>query len=450
MRDEQVSSKDTRVSTLGPCEVRSPLLDLLRVPEDRVGLIRDDYRVLVADWLYPDDDDSERLSDRPSFEGAGPRKRIYFEPTRVHAGIVTCGGLCPGLNDVIRGLVHVLWHRYGVRQIDGFRFGYAGLVPDSPHEPMPLDADRVSTIHEDGGTILGTSRGPQDPAEMVAGLKRRGVNVLFVIGGDGTLRGGLAIAAEARRQGVELAVIGVPKTIDNDILFVEQSFGFQTAFAEAGRVIRAAHTEARSAANGVGLVKLMGRESGFIACHAALACNDVNYVLIPEVPFPLEGDQGLLASLEDRLARRDHAVIVVAEGAGQQYCATEGCDPSGNPRLGDIGLFLKQTIRDHFHERGRPVNLKYIDPSYTLRGIPATPHDSVYCFRLAQNAVHAAMAGRTDVVVGRWHNRFVHIPIELAVRRRQRVDPKGDLWLSVLESTGQPRWSVDDPAAAPT
>jgi 6-phosphofructokinase 1 len=375
----------------------------------------------------------------PGFEPAGPRRKIYFDPSKTRAGIVTCGGLCPGFNDVIRAIVMELHFLYGVRQIFGYCNGYQGFIPKYKRPVMELTPQSVSQINEHGGTVLGTSRGQQDPAEIVDCLERMGVNILFVIGGDGTLRGAQAICKEIETRNARIAVVGIPKTIDNDIMFIDQSFGFQTAFSVAADVIQTAHVEAKASPNGVGLVKLMGRHSGFIACYASLARNDANFVLIPEVPFGLEGPKGFLSVLRQRVVRSGHAVVVVAEGAGQDLLgAHAGTDASGNAKLGDIGVYLKQRITDDFAAAGLELNLKYFDPSYFVRSVKANPFDAVYCLRLAHNAVHAAMAGRTEVVVSRWHGRFVLLPIPLAVRDRYSVDPNGDLWLSVIESTGQP------------
>lgn len=443
-----IEPDDLKIRTLGPARHPSPLAAAVARRQ------RTDTNILPGDRILFDNtlhllETRGRDAELPVFECAGPRPEIYFDPAEVRAGIVTCGGLCPGINDVVRSLVMVLWHRYGVRHIEGFRYGYEGINPEFGHEPIPLTPEAVMRIHQWGGTILGTSRGPQTPEPCIRHLTQRGVNMLFTIGGDGTQRGALALSEEARRQGADLAIVGLPKTIDNDILFVEQSFGFQTAFTKAVDAIDAAHTEALAARHGVGLVKVMGRHSGFIAAYAGLANTDANYVLIPEVQFDLDGAGGLLAHLERRLEAREHAVIVVAEGAGQQYVAASGVDKSGNRRLGDIGPFLQDRITDHFRSQNKPITVKYIDPSYMIRGLPATPHDSVLCFRLGAYAVHAAMSGRTELVIGKWHGRFVHVPIALAVRKRQCVDPMGDLWLSVLEATGQPTWDADA-AAQPT
>jgi 6-phosphofructokinase 1 len=370
------------------------------------------------------------------FEKAGPRERIYFEPTELKCGIVTCGGLCPGLNDVIRAIVLSLYHHYGVRSIFGFPYGYEGLSYRHKHTPIELTLKSVARIHEQGGTILGSSRGPQQVSEMVDTLERMKIGILFTIGGDGTLRGGQAIAEEAGKRGLKTAVIGVPKTIDNDISYVQRSFGFETAVTEAGAAIKSAHTEATGARNGIGLVKLMGRESGFIAAFAALAYNDVNYCLIPEVPFSLEG---FLTALEERLDKKGHAVIVVGEGAGQNLMQdTQQQDASGNIRFGDIGSFLRDQINSHFKGSGKEINLKYIDPSYTIRSVPANAHDSAFCLLLGQNAVHAGMAGRTNMVVGDWGGAFTHVPIPMAVSKRKKIDPAGHVWSTVLASTGQP------------
>jgi 6-phosphofructokinase 1 len=435
-----MNAVDLAIATLGACRIDSPLAPWIAsrktnehsVGEDDRVLYHDTHASVVASGLAP--------AELPGFEPAGPRQKIFFDPAKLRVGIVTCGGLCPGINNVIRGLVMELSFHYGVQRIYGFRNGYQGFVARYGHDCMDLTPDVVARISEDGGTLLGTSRGAQDPDAMVDCLERLNIGVLFVIGGDGTLRGAMQIARTVADRGGRIAVVGIPKTIDNDVPYIDQSFGFQTAFAEATKSIRSAHVEAKASPNGVGLVKLMGRHSGFIACYAALAQPDANFVLIPEVPFALDGERGFLAHLTRRVRDRGHAVIVVAEGAGQDVVPAEeaGVDASGNKKLHDIGIFLRKRIADRFAAEGLELNLKYIDPSYAIRSVEANPFDSVYCIRLAQNAVHAAMAGRTNMVVGRWRGRYVHIPMALAVSRRNEVCPDGDLWLSVLEATGQP------------
>ena len=435
------TTEDLAVKSLGPCRIDSPLRPWLESRRTTTHYVAEDDRVLFHDTARLVADSGCTLETLPGFEPAGPRQSIFFDPAKLRVGIVTCGGLCPGLNDVIRGLVMELSHHYGVQRIYGFRNGYQGFIPRYGHDVLDLTPAGVSAIDEDGGTILGTSRGSQDPHEIVDCLERMNINALFVIGGDGSIRGAMQIAATVAERGQKIAVVGIPKTIDNDIPYIDQSFGFQTAFGEAAKSIRAAHVEAKASPNGVGLVKLMGRHSGFIACYAALAESDANYVLIPEVPFALDGPHGLLDHLLARVKRSGHAVIVAAEGAGQDLIpeCEAGVDASGNKKLADVGLFLKSRIADHFARAGVELNLKYIDPSYAIRSVESNPYDSVYCLRLAQNAVHAALAGRTETVIGRWHGRYVHIPMALAVSHRNQVAPDGDLWLAVLEATGQPR-----------
>ncbi|MBE3199785.1 MULTISPECIES: ATP-dependent 6-phosphofructokinase [Parafrankia] len=435
-----VDGAELEVRTLGPCRIDSPLLPLLGERPTTQHYIDEGDKVLFDDTLTMISSRKVPLDELPGFEPAGPRRKIYFDPSKTRVGIVTCGGLCPGLNNVIRGLVLELTNHYGVNRIFGFRHGYQGFIAKYGHSVVDLTPERVAHIDEDGGTILGTSRGQQDPGEIVDCLSRMNINILFVIGGDGTLRGARAIADVVTERGEKIAVVGIPKTIDNDIPYIDQSFGFQTAFAKAAESIRAASAEATSAPGGVGVVRLMGRHSGFIACYATLAKSDADVVLIPELPFTLEGERGLLTYLRRRVEKRGHAVVVVAEGAGQDLVEglPESSDASGNRKLFDIGPELSRRITDHFAEHGTELNLKYIDPSYHIRSVPANPYDNVYTIRLAHAAVHAAMSGRTEMVVGRWRRRFIHMPIELAVSHRNQVDPAGDLWMSVLEATGQP------------
>jgi 6-phosphofructokinase 1 len=375
----------------------------------------------------------------PNFEEAGAREMIYFDPSKTTVGIVTCGGLSPGLNDIIRGIVNQCALQYRINRIYGFRYGYEGMVQRYGHTPVLLRPSSVELAHNFGWTMLGSSRGQKDIGEMVDTLEDMKVDILFVIGGDGTLRGAAEIVKEIERRGLKKAVVGIPKTIDNDIRHLDKSFGFETAFAAAVQAVKCGYTEATGAVNGVGLVKLMGRDSGFIACYAALAGSNVDFVLIPEVPFEMEGSGGLLEMLRYRLLKRGSAVIVVAEGAGQHLMNTEDAtDASGNKRYGDIGLFMKDEINRFFKERKTEVNLKYIDPSYIVRSVPANAADNVYCSRLAQGAVHAAVAGKTGMLVGRWHGSFVHLPLAMVIEGRRKVDPTQALWHSVLQATGQP------------
>lgn len=420
--------QDFTIQRLGDCTIQSPL---------KGAQFTDDQEHI----LYNRDLDSLKAylakgEDPPNFEAAGPREKIFFDPANLSCGIVTCGGLCPGINDVIRSIVMSLHYRYGVDSIYGFQYGFQGLVPEYGHTPVPLTVRDVLQINEMGGTILASSRGNQDPSVMVDTLEKMKIGILFCIGGDGTQRGALAISEEAKKRGLLLSVIGIPKTIDNDISFVQKTFGFETAVAEAKRATYSAHVEAVGAPNGVGLVKLMGRDSGFIAAYSVLVDNQVNFCLIPEVPFSLDH---LLDALKKRLEARRHAVIVVAEGAGQDlFTSTGEHDASGNRMFGDIGVYLRDAIKKHFKTIGMEVNLKYIDPSYIIRSQPANPHDSAFCLLMGYSAVHAGMAGRTGMIVGYWNNLFTHVPIKLAVSERKKIDPKGRIWNSVLASTGQP------------
>ena len=426
------TTKRVPITTLGEARRPSPLARKRTgafVPDNRY--IR--YAVETADETPVDED--------VAFEKAGARERIFFDPDKTKAAIVTCGGLCPGINNVIRTLVFELHYRYGVRTTLGIRYGYRGFIPKYGHEPLTLTPENVADIHERGGSLLSSSRGGQDPKEIVDYLQRKGINLLFAIGGDGTLRGAGAVYQEIKKRGLRVCVVGIPKTIDNDIAFVERTFGLETAFSVAAESIRSAHTEAIGAPNGIGIVKVMGRLSGYIAANAALALNEVNFCLIPEVTFGLEGSFGLLALLEQRLRRRGHAVIIVAEGAGQEFVEDYSGrkDESGNPVLGDIGVFLKDSAKKYFKEHtDLDVNVKYIDPSYMVRSVPANAHDAIYCIQLAQNAVHAGMAGKTGMIIGQWSGQFTHVPISLATSRRKVLSPEDPLWLSVLESTGQP------------
>jgi 6-phosphofructokinase 1 len=423
------SDVDFTVARLGECRVPSPMQGVRFTADDEHVLYHSRLEDLKP-WL-------DRGAAPPAMECAGPRQMLHFDPAGLACGIVTCGGLCPGLNDVIRAIVLSLYHHYGVRTVYGFRFGYEGLVRRLGHEPLELTPRSVNRISDIGGSVLGSSRGPQKSEEMVDRLLELKVGILFAIGGDGTLRGAQAINDEARRRGLNLSVIGIPKTIDNDVSFVQKTFGFETAVTEARRATYAAHTEAESARNGIGLVKLMGRDSGFIAAYAVLVDGQVNFCLVPEVPFTLEK---FLPQLAARLEHRGHAVIVVAEGAGQDLMKGSGeKDASGNVKYGDIGIFLRDAIRAHFSRAGVDINLKYIDPSYTIRSLPAIPHDAAFCLLLGHSAVHAGMSGRTGMVVGFWNHQFTHVPIARAVSARKKIDPDGAFWSSVLASTGQVR-----------
>ena len=428
---DEVQALDFSIQRVGTPTLESGLRDVLFVQDDeRVSYFSDPRinRDLEARGLTP-----------PAFVVAGPRRQLFHDAAWTRAAIVTCGGLCPGLNDVIKALVNTLYYSYGVDNIFGIPYGFRGLVPTYGLKPLELTPDMVDNIHESGGSILGTSRGEQSTEEIVRTLDRLNINILFTIGGDGTQRAAGEIAEAARERGLAVGVIGIPKTIDNDLNFMERTFGFETAIYTAAPVISCAHMEAKAVYNGIGLVRLMGRDSGFIAAHATLSNSVVNFCLIPEVPFDLEGPHGFLPALQRRLEEKHHAVVVVAEGAGQELFRglSEERDRSGNVIHHDIGTFLKDRIKSYFDTQGIESAMKYFDPSYQIRGVPARGTDAIFCLHLAQQAVHAAMAGFTDLVVGYWHGHFVCIPTALATRERRRIDPRGQLWQSVLQVTRQ-------------
>ena len=424
-----MSDLNFEVSRLGECRIPSPM--------SKAKFVNAREHVLYHTNLREIESFLQKGMQPPYFEMAGPRNKIFFDPSQLKCGIVTCGGLCPGLNDVIRAIVMSLFYHYGVRTTFGFRYGYEGLSSRYGHDLLNLTPENVNEIHQMGGTILGSSRGAQDISDMVDTLERMKVGILFTIGGDGTLSGAQSIADEIERRDLKIAVIGIPKTIDNDISYVQQSFGFETAVTESRPSLYSAHAEAVGARNGIGLVKLMGRESGFIAAYATLAYSEVNFCLVPEVQFTLDV---FLKALKSRLENRGHALIVVGEGAGQYLMAEKHeRDASGNIRFEDIGLFLKDQITGYFKKIGLEINLKYIDPSYMIRSMPANARDSAFCLLLGHNAVHAGMAGRTNMLVGFWNHTFTHLPISLAVSERKKIDPDGRLWSNVIESTGQPR-----------
>ena len=426
---------DTAIRTLGPCRHDSPLA-LNAIRGDRIGnFISDKTRVRHQVEIAP----GEPVDADTFFEKAGPRQKIFFDPRKTRAAIVTCGGLCPGLNNVIRSAFLELHHNYGAREVLGIRHGFQGLTFKA-EPPLVLTPELVDHIHRDGGTLLSSSRGQQEIGEMVDFLVQRGIDILLCVGGDGTQKGSHAIAEEIARRRLPISVVGVPKTIDNDIQFVRQTFGYYTAIESARAILDGAHNESKGAPNGIGLVKLMGRDSGFITAGAAVASQEVNFVLVPEVPLRLDGPKGFLAALYRRMVERHHAVIVVAEGACQDLLEQEnGMDKSGNRKKADIGVFLRDRISAYFKEKGTEANLKYIDPSYIIRSVPANSQDARLCDGYARNAVHAAMAGKTDLIIGDWYSVFVHVPIPAAVAGRKKVDPESDLWHAVISATGQPQ-----------
>jgi 6-phosphofructokinase 1 len=437
---QSMTNKDFKVKVLGDRTIKSPLKPSFQPDGTSFGFIENHDRVLFDPSLENFFHCRETNEIPISFEKAGPHKHLYFDAAKTKVAIVTCGGLCPGLNNVIRSVVNELYYRYHVNRIIGIQYGYEGFISKYNHPVIDLTPQRVENIHLFGGSILGSSRGKQDVSQIVDALIALDVNILFCIGGDGTLRGAHAIHEEILRRGLKIAIAGIPKTIDNDINLIDKSFGFETAFSIATDIIHCAHNEAIGCYNGISLLKLMGRYSGFIAAYAALSMQEVNLVLVPEMSFDLNGPKGFLNVLRSRLENRHHALVVVAEGAGQYFFEDDTLekDASGNIKNKDIGLYLKEKISEEFNSWNFPVALKYIDPSYIIRSAPANANDSKFCSLLAQNAVHAAMAGKTDFVIGHWNNLFTLLPIPVAISQRKKIDMEGELWWNVLETTGQP------------
>jgi len=421
------------VKRIGKAKINSPLSDIENLELKKSYYIKDKKDRIRLD-------NTAKIEEAESFEKAGPRNKIFFDPKQTKVAIVTCGGLCPGLNDVIRSIVLELNDWYKVKKIWGIKYGFNGLASNPKYPPIILTPEDVSMIHMHGGTILGSSRGAPSVQEMVKTLVDKGINILFCIGGDGTLRGTHAIADEIEKQKLEISVIGIPKTVDNDIPYVEKSFGFQTAVEVASNVLKGVHVEATCAPNGIGIVKLMGRDSGFITAFASRANGDVDFCLIPEMNFPVYEKGGLYDEVKKKIDEKGHAVIAVAEGAGQHIIGDSGqTDASGNKIYNDIGRFIRFDIAKHFTEKyDTSVNVKYISPSYFIRSVPANSEDSIFCADLARYAVDAGMSGKTDMMIGYWRGEFTNVPLSALETIKKRVKRNSRTWLSVLNSTGQP------------
>ncbi|WP_319469482.1 ATP-dependent 6-phosphofructokinase [uncultured Pseudodesulfovibrio sp.] len=429
--DESSMPSNTDISVVGEAKIKNPI---------KFGrFVEEDDAVLVNISRMNVEKKGKKAPKHIYFEPAGPRSKVYYDTSKTKCAIVTCGGLCPGLNDVIRAVVMTAYHEYKVPSVLGIKFGLEGFIPEYGHDVIELTPEYVSRIHEFGGTILGSSRGPQKPEDIVDALERMNVSILFMIGGDGTMRAASKVVKVITKRNLSISVVGLPKTIDNDINFASPSFGFDTAVETAAMAIKGAHVEATGAPWGMGLVKVMGRDAGYIAAQSALSCQEVNFVLIPESPFDIHGEKGFLAALDKRMKTSGNAVIVVAEGAGQDLLEqAKATDASGNIRLSDIAGLLKREILAHFKEQDIEPTLKYIDPSYIIRSVPANANDRIYCSFLGINAVHAGMSGRTGLVISRWNGRYVHIPMDTVTKGKKRISTNSNYWRAVLESTGQP------------
>lgn len=414
----------------------------------------------VAAKVQVDAHETEEEHDRglraEAFTLAGPRLEIELDPTQSKAAIVTCGGLCPGLNTVVREVVMCLRRQYGVTETYGIPAGYRGF--QEPDTWRLLDEKAVANLHNIGGSVLGSSRGGHDTEAIVDSLVDQGVNMLFVVGGDGTVRGAAKIADEIKRRGLEIAVAVVPKTIDNDVPLLDRTFGFETAVEAAREAINVANIEAEGFPFGLGVVKVMGRNSGFIAMHSTLGSRVVDLCLVPEVDFYLDGPGGVVDHLYERLLENNKAVVVVAEGAGQELMANMGAageqvkDASGNVLLDDIGPWLSKELKKRLDEKlegksvhGDKVTLKYVDPSYMVRGVKPNTSDNVYCTQLAHNAVHGAFSGMTSFLVGSINTRECYVPIELVANKRNVIDTAHQsLWEYVVFDTQQPSFTIQE------
>lgn len=360
-------------------------------------------------------------------------RHIWWEPSQVKAAVVTCGGLCPGLNSIIRGVTKCLWNEYGVKEILGIMNGYNGLSQPELHHPCKLTPDAVGEIHMKGGSVIKAARGGFDAELICDKLEKLGINMIFLVGGDGTQFAGNLLCIAAQKRGLSVSIIGIPKSIDNDVLYFDKTFGFETAVAAAADVIRSAWVEASSCNNGVGIVKLMGRDSGYVAMHASIASDIVDLCLIPEVKVKMED---VLAHVDATLAQKNFMVIAVAEGSGQEHVGTGQVDATGHPVYGDIGIFLKQAVNQHIAAKGG--RSFYIDPSYIIRSGPIGPNDHIYCCRLANDAVHTAMRGYSGVCVGAIHNIICMLPSKLIAQGKRQVRIHSSSWQGCVTNCNMP------------
>ena len=269
----------------------------------------------------------------------------------MHCAIATCGGLCPGTNDVIRAIVLELHHLYKVRHIYGVRYGFQGFIPKYGHDLVDLTPEVVANIHTFGGTVLSSSRGPQDIGEIVDALDRmQHPASSSSSAATAPCRAANRICEEIARRELRIGVIVIPKTIDNDIALVSRSFGFDTAVEMATEAIHAAHTEALGAPNGIGLVKLMGR---YLRVHrrqrhpglaGSQLCPDPRGRFRSGRRLRSAGQSGRppegAAPRRHRGGRGRRGTILPEENRQR--------DPSGNLKPGDIGHFLQDEIKDYF------------------------------------------------------------------------------------------------------
>ena len=413
-KDETLPLPSLEVTNLGDC-----LFDnIYASPEPFVNGMKLKLSSLVV---------NNELIGHEEVELAGPSEKIFYNPFDCKVGIITCGGLCPGLNNVIRALVLNLYNRYNVHQIFGLRWGFEGLNPELSNV-IKLTPTIVNDIHQKGGSILGSSRGEQQIEVMAQFLINNNFNILFTLGGDGTLKASSKLNEELRRRNVPITVVGIPKTVDNDICYTDNTFGFNTAVELAQQAINSIHNEAKSAKNGIGIVRLMGRDAGFIALYASISNGDVNMVLLPEMSISIET---ICEFVKKRLLLKGHIVIVLAEGALQDQKPKDielRKDKSGNIIHWNCLDYLKERIKEYLEDNGfNNHTIKSVDPSYMIRSAPCNATDAHYCMTLANAAVHVAMAGKTGVVICHHHNNYVSIPMNRAIHFIKRVNPNGPL-----------------------
>jgi 6-phosphofructokinase 1 len=447
-----------------------------------------------------------------TFAEAGPRNMLRFpghHKKLLKVGVLVSGGIAPGINAVISGIVqrHVLYHtpqitdlrvpgktpRSYTLQVFGFRNGFAGLLAgddvtvlydsDSPDEKLRAHLRRIANR---GGSEIGTSRyddllstadpdkREKDLDQVAENLANRHFDILYVIGGDGSMRAAHATWKRSRDNGKSLSVIGVPKTMDNDILWVWQSFGFLSAVEKAREALQQLHTEATSNPR-LCVVQLFGSDSGFVVSHAALASGVCDAALIPEVPFTMKK---LADYITERLSKRfrpgaggqsPYGMIVMAETAvpqdAEDYLSDPEVDLDENEKAA-IQAFVSKGCRVHGQtpDELRTGGLKVVsrvlqkriremkvddaywadfrvftnEPRHLLRAIPPSASDVAFGQRLGVLAVDNAMAGYTDFMISQWMTEYVLVPLDLVVLGRKRVPPNGIFWKSVVASTGQP------------
>src|SRR5216683_250430 len=327
-------------------------------------------------------------------------------------GMLTGGGDCPGLNAVIRAIVRKGCFHYEDEFV-GFLEGWRGLLED---KSMPLDLSSVGGILPRGGTILRTSRTnpakkPDGLDKCIATLEKHNIDALIAIGGDDTL----SVAQKLHEKGVK--VVGVPKTIDNDLAGTDYTFGFDTAVNIATEAIDRVHTTAE-AHNRVMVVEVMGRDAGWIAMYSGIA-GGADVILIPERPFDVDE---VAATIKRRHARgKYYSIVVVAEGAkfadGGLATTAAGVDEFGHARLGGIGAMVAQEIEKRTGYESRSVVL-----GHTQRGGTPSAFDRVLATRYGLGAIDMVHRGEFGKMAALRGNKIISIPLAEATAKNRTVD----------------------------